>query len=143
MIQGMNSSKLGLANFADNPLEALARKHPELKQAYDEMVEKLLMHPSVDPNNTLQVEMIKEAVLSKITQYLLMRDRIENDCKGKTLIINPQNRLRAVGREQVSPRARYHERCQAEQNYPEGPGDHPGTGAQGRGYREPQDVMGA
>ncbi len=90
MIQSMNSSKLGLANFADHPLEALARKHPELKQAYDEMVEKLLMHPSVDPNNIFQVEMIKEAVLSKITQYLLMRDRIENDCKGKTLIINPK-----------------------------------------------------
>jgi hypothetical protein len=90
MIQGMNSSKLGLANFADHPLEALARKHPDLKQAYDEMVEKLLMHPSVDPNNILQVEMIKEAVLSKITQFLMMRDRIENDCKGKTLIINPK-----------------------------------------------------
>lgn len=90
MIQGMNSSKLGLANFADHPLEALARKHPELKEAYDEMVEKLLMHPSVDPNNILQVEMIKEAVLSKITQFLMMRDRIENNCKGKTLIINPK-----------------------------------------------------
>jgi len=90
IIQSTNSSKLGLANFADHPLEALARKHPDLKQAYDEMVEKLLMHPSVDPNNILQVEMIKEAVLSKITQYLLTRDRIENDCKGKTLIINPK-----------------------------------------------------
>ena len=90
MIQGMNSSKLGLANFADHPLEALERKYPDLKLAYDEMVEKLLMHPSVDPNNILQVEMIKEAVLSKITQFLMMRDRIENNCKGKTLIINPK-----------------------------------------------------
>ena len=90
MIQSMNSSKLGLANFADHQLEALARKYPDLKQAYDEMVEKLLMHPSVDPNNILQVEMIKEAVLSKITQFLMMRDRIENNCKGKTLIINPK-----------------------------------------------------
>jgi len=88
MIQSMNSSKLGLANFADHPLEALARKHPDLKQAYDEMVEKLLMHPSVDPNNILQVEMIKEAVLAKITQFMMVRDRIENNCKGKTLIIN-------------------------------------------------------
>ncbi|HWQ96003.1 MAG TPA: SANT/Myb-like DNA-binding domain-containing protein [Candidatus Methylomirabilis sp.] len=89
-IQSMNSSKLGLANFADYPLQALAQKHPDLKQAYDEMVEKLLMDPAVDPNNTLQVEMIKEAVLSKITQYLMMRDRIDNNCKGKTLIINPK-----------------------------------------------------
>lgn len=38
-IQSMNSSKLGLANFADYPLQALAQKHPDLKQAYDEMVE--------------------------------------------------------------------------------------------------------
>lgn len=91
MVQSMNSSKLGLANFADHPLEALARKHPDLKQAYDEMVEKLLMHPSVDPNNILQVEMIKEAVLAKITQFMMVRDRIENNCKGKTLIINPKN----------------------------------------------------
>ncbi len=37
-----------------------------------------------------KVEMIKEAVLSKITQFLMMRDRIENNCKGKTLIINPK-----------------------------------------------------
>jgi len=90
MIQSMNSSKLGLANFADYPLQALAQKHPDLKQAYDEMVEKLLMDPAVDPNNILQVEMLKEAVLSKITQYLMMRDRIDNNCKGKTLIINPK-----------------------------------------------------
>ncbi|MDO8727025.1 MAG: hypothetical protein Q7J35_13230 [Candidatus Methanoperedens sp.] len=89
-IQSMNSSKLGLANFADYPLQALAQKHPDLKQAYDEMVEKLLMDPAVDPNNILQVEMLKEAVLSKITQYLMMRDRIDNNCKGKTLIINPK-----------------------------------------------------
>lgn len=92
-IQSMNSSKLGLANFADYPLQALAQKHPDLKQAYDEMVEKLLMDPAVDPNNTLQVEMLKEAVLSKITQYLMMRDRIDNNCKGKTLIINPKTGL--------------------------------------------------
>ncbi|HEX7575667.1 MAG TPA: hypothetical protein VF360_04750 [Candidatus Methanoperedens sp.] len=92
-IQSMNSSKLGLANFADYPLQALSQKHPDLKQAYDEMVEKLLMDPAVDPNNTLQVEMLKEAVLSKITQYLMMRDRIDNNCKGKTLIINPKTGL--------------------------------------------------
>jgi hypothetical protein len=92
-IQSMNSSKLGLANFADYPLQALAQKHPDLKQAYDEMVEKLLMDPAVDPNNILQVEMLKEAVLSKITQYLMMRDRIDNNCKGKTLIINPKTGL--------------------------------------------------
>ncbi|MFH0903766.1 MAG: hypothetical protein V1854_01075 [Methanobacteriota archaeon] len=90
IIQSMNSSKPGLANFADHPLETLARKYPDLKLAYDEMVEKLLMHPSVDPNNILQVEMIKEAILSKITQFLMMRARIENNCKGKTLIINPK-----------------------------------------------------
>jgi len=83
-----NSSKLGLTNFADHAIEALALKHPDLKQAYDEMVEKLLMHPAVDPNNVLQVEMIKEAILSKIMQYLMMRDRLENNCKGKTLVIN-------------------------------------------------------
>lgn len=93
MIQSMNSSKLGLANFADYPLQALAQKHPDLKQAYDEMIQKLLMDPAVDPNNTLQVEMLKEAVLSKITQYLMMRDRIDNNCKGKTLIINPKTGL--------------------------------------------------
>ena len=93
MIQSMNSSKLGLANFADYPLQALAQKHPDLKQAYDGMVQKLLMDPAVDPNNTLQVEMLKEAVLSKITQYLMMRDRIDNNCKGKTLIINPKTGL--------------------------------------------------
>jgi hypothetical protein len=93
MIQSMNSSKLGLANFADYPLQALAQKHPDLKQAYDEMVEKMLMDPAVDPNNILQVEMLKEAVLSKITQYLMMRDRIDNNCKGKTLIINPKTGL--------------------------------------------------
>jgi len=65
-------------------------KYPDLKLTYAKIVEKLLMHPSVDPNNILQVEMIKEAVLSKITQFLMMRDRIENNCKGKTLIINPK-----------------------------------------------------
>jgi predicted membrane chloride channel (bestrophin family) len=49
-----------------------------------------LKHPAVDVNNVLQVEMIKEAVLSKITQYIMMGDRIENDCKGRTLVFNPK-----------------------------------------------------
>jgi hypothetical protein len=35
--QGMNASKIGLVNFADYPVEALRRKHPDLK-AYDELV---------------------------------------------------------------------------------------------------------
>ncbi len=88
--QGMNASKIGLVNFADYPVEALRRKHPDLAKAYDELVASLLKHPAVDVNNVLQVEMIKEAVLSKITQYIMMGDRIENDCKGRTLVFNPK-----------------------------------------------------
>jgi hypothetical protein len=88
--QGMNASKIGLTNFADYPVEALRRKHPDLAQAYDELLASLLKHPSVDVSNVLQVEMIKEAVLSKVTQYIMMGDRIESGCKGKTLVFNPK-----------------------------------------------------
>lgn len=85
-----NSSKLGLANFADHPLEALARKYPEIKEVYDNFVEHLLSHPAVDPENLYQVELIKEAMLHKAMQVMLMKDRIENGLKGEQLIFNPK-----------------------------------------------------
>ncbi|MBE0427909.1 MAG: hypothetical protein IBX72_14845 [Nitrospirae bacterium] len=88
--QSRNPSKTGMAHFADYPVEALAAKHPDLKQAYDDILAALLAHPKVDPENTFMVEMLKEAVLHKVTQFILMRDRIEKDLKGKQLIINPR-----------------------------------------------------
>lgn len=85
-----NPSKVGLANFADHPVEALAQKYPDLKQAFDSIVACLMTNPAVDPSDTLQVELIKEAVLAKATQYIMTKDRIESGFKGKTLIFNPK-----------------------------------------------------
>ncbi len=90
-ILSANANKYGIANFADYPVEALAKKYPDLKQAYDAIMERLLCHPSVNPNDVLQVELLKEAALHKVTQFMLMKDRIENDLKGKTLMFNPKN----------------------------------------------------
>ncbi len=89
-VNSANPSKHGIAHFADYPVEALAARHPDLKQAYDDILNQLLAHPKVDPENTLIVELLKEAVLHKVTQFMLMRDRIEKDLKGKQLIINPR-----------------------------------------------------
>lgn len=92
-LNSANSSKLGIANFADHPLEALAQKYPDLKQAYDNILAQLLTHPSVDPNNIFVVELLKEAVLHKVTQFILMHDRIMKDLKGKQLFINSRTGL--------------------------------------------------
>ncbi len=90
-ILSANANKHGIANFADYPVEALAKKYPDLKQAYDAIMERLLCHPAVNPNDVLQVELLKEAALHKVTQFMLMKDRIDNDLKGKTLMFNPKN----------------------------------------------------
>ncbi len=90
-ILSANASKHGIANFADYPVEALAKKYPDLKQAYDAIMERLLCDPAVNPNDVLQVEMLKEAALHKVTQFMLMKDRIDSDLKGKTLMFNPKN----------------------------------------------------
>jgi hypothetical protein len=90
-ILSANACKYGIANFADYPVEALAKKYPDLKQAYDAIMERLLCHPAVNPNDVLQVELLKEAALHKVTQFMLMKDRIDNDLKGKTLMFNPKN----------------------------------------------------
>jgi len=84
-----NSSKLGIAHLTDHPLEALAHKYPEIKKIYDNILGQLMMHPIVDPKNTIVVEFLKEAILYKATQCILMHDRIMNDLKGKQLFINP------------------------------------------------------
>lgn len=44
----------------------------------------------MDPKNVIMVEMLKEAALHKVTQFMLMRDRIEQELKGKQLIVNPK-----------------------------------------------------
>jgi len=88
-----NSSKLGIAHLADHPVEALAQKYPELKKIYDTILGQLMMHPSVDPENKVVVEFLKEAVLYKATQCILTHDRISNDLKGKQLFVNPRTGL--------------------------------------------------
>jgi len=88
-----NSSKLGIAHLTDRPLEALAEKYPEMKQVYDTILAQLMMHPGIDPDNILTVDLLKEAVLYKATQCILMHDRIMDDLKGKQLIINPRTGL--------------------------------------------------
>lgn len=89
-ILSANANKYSIANFADYPVEALAKKYPDLKQAYDAIMERLLCHPAVNPNDVLQVELLKEAALHKVTQFMLMKDRIESDLRGKTLMFNPR-----------------------------------------------------
>ena len=85
-----NPSKKGIAHLTDYAADALSEKFPQLRAGYDNLLDELLSHPAVDPDNALQVEMLKMAALKKVEFIILEQDRIMAGLKGSQLFINPK-----------------------------------------------------
>ena len=89
-------SRKGLGDLADIPINALKKSRPEIAAAYDNLVESLLSAQGVNRDDPLQVGLIKEAAIMKVTQYLLMADRIKCGMKGTQIVINPKTGFEQV-----------------------------------------------
>ncbi|MBE0522511.1 MAG: hypothetical protein IBX39_09645 [Candidatus Methanoperedenaceae archaeon] len=85
-----NPSKKGIAHLTDYAADALSEKFPQLRAGYDNLLEELLSNPAVDPENALQVEMLKMAALKKVEFIIIEQDRIRAGLKGSQLFINPK-----------------------------------------------------